>query len=114
VRDGAIVEDEVFYRSPTGYGAIPWDEAMKLPGSRQVGLGKKLLETLPWPKFPPSFPDSFSYLKVAALGPFHFKFYFKSTDAESFNPPTGINRKCVATTRPKTAPIMTRPIPIFT
>jgi hypothetical protein len=30
----------------------------------------------PWPKFPPTFPDSFSYLKVAALGPFHFKFYF--------------------------------------
>ena len=30
----------------------------------------------PWPKFPPSYPDSFSYLKVATLGPFHPEFYF--------------------------------------
>jgi hypothetical protein len=30
----------------------------------------------PWPHFPATYPDSFSYLKVAARGPFHFKFYF--------------------------------------
>jgi hypothetical protein len=30
----------------------------------------------PWPNFPPSYPDSFSYLKVATLGPFHPEFYF--------------------------------------
>jgi len=41
--------------SPHGgnYGTIPWDDAMKLPGSRQVGLGKKLLEQYAWQKFQP-------------------------------------------------------------
>jgi hypothetical protein len=29
-----------------------------------------------WPKFPPVFPDSFSYLKVARRGPFHPHFWF--------------------------------------
>ena len=41
--------------SPHGgsYGKIPWNEAMTLPGSRQVGLGKKLLERYPWQRFQP-------------------------------------------------------------
>ena len=41
--------------SPHGgsYGNIPWNEAMNLPGSRQVGLGKKLLERYPWQRFQP-------------------------------------------------------------
>jgi len=41
--------------SPHGgnYGAIPWDEAMHLPGSAQVGLAKKLLESLHFEKFAP-------------------------------------------------------------
>jgi Protein of unknown function (DUF4038)/Domain of unknown function (DUF5060) len=41
--------------SPHGgnYGMIPWDEAMKLPGSRQVGLGKKLFEQYAWQEFAP-------------------------------------------------------------
>lgn len=30
----------------------------------------------PWPHFPPTYPDSFSYLKVATRGPFHPHFYF--------------------------------------
>ena len=40
-------------KSPHGgtYGPIPWPEAMDLPGSRQVGLGKKLLESFPWQRF---------------------------------------------------------------
>ena len=38
---------------PTGYGTIPWDDAMNLPGSSQVGLGKKLFEQYPWWKFQP-------------------------------------------------------------
>ncbi len=37
----------------TGYGKIPWDEAMDLPGSRQVALGAKLFQQYPWPKFQP-------------------------------------------------------------
>ena len=41
--------------SPHGgnYGSIPWDDAMKLPGSTQVGLGKRLLEEFTWQKFEP-------------------------------------------------------------
>ena len=38
---------------PTGYGIIPWDEAMNLPGSRQIGAAKNWLEKLPWWRFEP-------------------------------------------------------------
>ncbi|MDB5354429.1 MAG: alpha-L-rhamnosidase family protein [Phycisphaerales bacterium] len=43
--------------SPHGgnYGTIPWTDSMNLPGSRQVGLGKKLLESYPWQRFSPHF-----------------------------------------------------------
>lgn len=36
--------------SPHGadYGTIPWDEAMILPGSGQLGLAKAFLQRLPW------------------------------------------------------------------
>lgn len=37
----------------TGYGTTPWDVAMSFPGSRQIGLGKKLLEHFPWQRFMP-------------------------------------------------------------
>ena len=42
-------------KSPTGgnYGVISWDEAMDLPGSTQVGAGKRFLERFPWSKFAP-------------------------------------------------------------
>jgi Protein of unknown function (DUF4038)/Domain of unknown function (DUF5060) len=36
-----------------GYGTIPWDEAMALPGSQQVGLGKRFLEQFEWQNFCP-------------------------------------------------------------
>ena len=36
-----------------GYGSIPWNEAMRLPGSQQVGFGKRLLEQFPWQDFHP-------------------------------------------------------------
>lgn len=36
-----------------GYGKIPWDEAMRLPGSSQVAIGKKLFEQYPWQTFKP-------------------------------------------------------------
>lgn len=41
--------------SPHGgnYGTIPWDDAMNLPGSGQMGIGKKLLEQFPWQQFRP-------------------------------------------------------------
>src|SRR4051812_25735453 len=38
---------------PTGYGTIAWDDAMNLPGSAQVGFGKKLLEQFAWQDFKP-------------------------------------------------------------
>ncbi len=45
--------------SPTpgsgGYGSIPWNEAMHLPGGRQIAAGKRWLETLPWWTFQPHF-----------------------------------------------------------
>ena len=36
-----------------GYGLIPWDEAMNLPGSQQVAKGKKFFDSLPWTKLVP-------------------------------------------------------------
>lgn len=46
---------EPYGNSPHGgnYGPIPWDEAMGLPGSAQVGLAGKLLSALPFEKFEP-------------------------------------------------------------
>jgi hypothetical protein len=42
-------------KSPHGgtYGIIPWNEAMHLPGSQQVGFGKKFLQQFPWQNFQP-------------------------------------------------------------
>lgn len=51
---------------PTGYGTIPWDEAMNLPGSRQVGLGKKLFEQFAWQNFKPH-PEWANYATLPAL-----------------------------------------------
>ncbi len=41
--------------SPHGgnYGSIPWNEAMKLPGSDQLGQAKGFLETFDWTKLEP-------------------------------------------------------------
>jgi hypothetical protein len=41
--------------SPHGgsYGVLPWNQAMHLPGSRQVGLAKAFLEQYPWHRFEP-------------------------------------------------------------
>ena len=38
---------------PTGYGVIAWDEAMHLPGSRQMAYGKEFFESLPWTRLTP-------------------------------------------------------------
>ncbi len=42
-------------KSPHGgtYGKIPWNEAMHLPGSQQVGFGKQFLEQFAWQNFRP-------------------------------------------------------------
>jgi len=48
-------KEQAYGASPHGgnWGTTPWDEAMKLPGSRQVGLAKRLLERYPWYRFEP-------------------------------------------------------------
>jgi hypothetical protein len=58
---------EPYGNSPHGgnYGPIPWDEAMNLPGSRQVGLAGKLLASLPFQKFEPH-PDWAAWKKPAS------------------------------------------------
>ena len=47
-----------FGASPHGgcWGNTPWQEAMKLQGSHQIGLAKKFLQTLPWKDIEPR-PD---------------------------------------------------------
>ncbi|PYJ02802.1 MAG: alpha-L-rhamnosidase [Verrucomicrobia bacterium] len=49
-------------RSPHGgsYGKIPWNEAMKLPGSQQLGWAKGFLESFDWQRFEPQ-PDKTSW-----------------------------------------------------
>jgi hypothetical protein len=56
-------------QSPHGgsYGKIAWSEAMHLPGSRQVGLGKRLLEQYPWQQFRPH-PEWVAFARESALG----------------------------------------------
>ena len=50
-----------------GYGIIPWDEAMHLPGSSQVGLGKRLFERFDWQSFQPH-PEWSAYEADSAPG----------------------------------------------
>ena len=54
--------------SPHGgnYGKIAWDEAMRLPGSSQVGFGKRLFERYPWPRFTPH-PEWAAFAEAPAL-----------------------------------------------
>jgi hypothetical protein len=40
-----------------GYGVIAWDEAMLLPGSEQMGIGKRFFESLPWTRLAPMHED---------------------------------------------------------
>ncbi|HEX3718542.1 MAG TPA: DUF4038 domain-containing protein [Verrucomicrobiae bacterium] len=49
--------------SPHGgnYGKIPWNEAMRLPGSQQVGFGKRFFEQFAWEDFCPH-PEWVRYL----------------------------------------------------
>jgi len=51
---------------PNGYGIIPWDEAMNLPGSSQVALGKTFFEQYPWQHFRPH-PEWASFTRKPSL-----------------------------------------------
>lgn len=54
------------HTSADGYGKIPWQEAMHLPGSGQVALGKRLMEQFPWQEFIPH-PEWSAFAEVALL-----------------------------------------------
>ena len=43
-------KDEIFGPGPSGmcYGNTSWEEAMRFPGSKQIGISKKLLEKYRW------------------------------------------------------------------
>ncbi len=58
-------QGEPYGKSPHGgtYGPTPWDEAMNLPGSRQLGLAKRFLEQFPWHRFEPH-PEWARYTKA--------------------------------------------------
>ena len=45
--------EKPFGPSPHGaqWGDTPWDEAARLPGSKQLGIGKKFFERFPWWRF---------------------------------------------------------------
>ncbi len=49
---------------PTGYGVITWEEAMNLPGSTQMAIGKRFFESLPWTRLAPM-PDSVAWADSA-------------------------------------------------
>jgi Protein of unknown function (DUF4038)/Domain of unknown function (DUF5060) len=51
-------QEQPFGLSPHGrsWGDTPWEEAYRLPGSRQLGMAKQLLMRYPWPRFEPH-PD---------------------------------------------------------
>ena len=55
--------------SPHGgtYGTIPWDEAMNLPGSRQIGQAKAFITSLPWSALSP-LPGAARYADRAPWG----------------------------------------------
>jgi hypothetical protein len=53
-------------KGSNGYGVIAWDDAMNLPGSAQVGFGKKFFEQFQWQKFEPH-PEWAAYLAKPAL-----------------------------------------------
>src|SRR5262249_38652622 len=61
--------DQPYGKSPHGgtYGPIPWDDAMRLPGSGQLGLGKALLMKLPWHRLEPH-PEWASWAKTEGTG----------------------------------------------
>jgi hypothetical protein len=47
--------------SGNGYGVIAWDEAMNLPGAKQMGFGKEFFESLPWTELVPK-PEEIALL----------------------------------------------------
>ncbi len=64
--------EQPYGNSPFGnnWGTTPWDDAMKLPGSRQTGLARKLLERYEWWRFEPHADWAAPAVGGVADGPF--------------------------------------------
>jgi hypothetical protein len=63
-----------------GYGVITWEDAMKLPGSTQVALGKRFFESLPWTGLSPM-PESVAWADApATAGPLGDWIWFPEGD----------------------------------
>ena len=62
--------DQPYGKSPHGgtYGPIPWDDAMRLSGSRQIGLGKQFLERYQWQRLEPH-PEWAEWATATATAP---------------------------------------------
>ncbi|MCR4414032.1 MAG: DUF4038 domain-containing protein [Thermoguttaceae bacterium] len=62
-------KDQPHGASPHGgsYGKISWDDAMRLPGSQQVALGKRFFEQYPWHRFTPH-PEWATYAEPPSPG----------------------------------------------
>lgn len=62
--------EQPYGKSPHGgnWGNTPWDEAMRLPGSRQTGLAKQFLQTFEWHRFEP-YPEWASWTTTNRLTP---------------------------------------------
>ena len=85
-------KDRPYGKSPHGgdYGHIPWDEAMKLPGSGQLGQAKRLLETYPWHRFEPH-PEwaTWNETKGVERDPFRVPYAAGVPGADPHRLPTG-------------------------
>ena len=71
-----------------GYGKIPWNEAMNLPGSRQVGLGKKLFEKYEWQQFKPH-PEWVQLASASAWDPVWGEWIWYPEGEPTNNAPVG-------------------------
>jgi hypothetical protein len=62
--------DQPYGKSPHGgnWGNTPWDDAMKLPGSQQTGLAKRLLQEFEWHRFEPH-PEWASWATTDPIAP---------------------------------------------
>lgn len=62
-----------------GYGLITWEEASRLPGATQVGLGRRFFESLPWTRLTPM-PDSVGWADAADSTPMGSWIWFPEGD----------------------------------
>jgi len=69
----------------TGYGIITWEEAMNLPGSRQIGAAKQWLMKLPWWTFEPH-PDWTTWADAGEAPPAFGSWIWREAEAQRSAP----------------------------